>query len=441
MQKLVRDLVRPRDGTVAAPGSGALIDHPEMIDTAFSVMLVDGIREVATQVQSVRVSLATLEEPGKHAAPGAAPAREPFSLTSAKMRKAAGSGLAMVLLGWFFIETQWPMGLMLSMVFASIAIALGAMVPLTLVRRQLLLSLIIGAAIAAPIYFGIMPRIDRYEQLIPWLCLALFPLVYLIASRPQIKIQTLFSAIFVIALLSLDEEGQSYSFSSFVNMWLGLCGGFAGALAVLGLFSSVVPEQEFCKQVRAFFDQCGQFLRELAASEPGAGGAAVVKAGHQRWHGILKQLRTWSSAINYEQVPANNGHKTQALMESIEHLALHLAAGGQVRRQFAGAVDEPLREVFDRFHGACVESFQLIANAPADLKPIPDLPDTASLVREIESRADDLRRSAAGDDDNATSLRGVMRATAYMNLMAGELSNCRDKVNAIDWKKWNQNYF
>jgi len=26
-------------------------------------------------------------------------------------------------------------------------------------------------------------------------------------------------------------------------------------------------------------------------------------------------------------------------------------------------------------------------------------------------------------------------------LLADELNNCRDKVNALDWKGWNQNYF
>jgi hypothetical protein len=334
------------------------------------------------------------------------------------------------------------MGLQLSIVFASIAIGLGAMIPFIMVNRQLLQSLIIGAAIAAPIYLGIMPRIDRYEQLIPWLCVALFPLLYLIASRPQSMIQYLFSAIFVIALLSLDEEGQSYSFSSFVNMWIGLCGGFGGALAVFGLFSSVVPEREFWKQVRAFFAGCGRSLQDFAKSPPGTpAGTAIVRADRQRWQGILKQLQTWSSAINYARVPGNDRHKTQALIESIEHLALRLGAAGHVRQQFVEALDEPLRKLLGRFHDACVESFELIASSLTDLKPVPDLPDSTSLVREIEARGDDLRRSAAGNNDNLTSVQGVMSVTAYMNLLAEELNNCRDKVNALDWKGWNQNYF
>jgi hypothetical protein len=443
MAELVRDLARPRDGTME-PGvsdarAGAPIDRLESIDTAFAAMLDDGIREVAAQVQKLRTSLTTLEDPGKDPAPGSAPAPEPFSLTSVKVRKAASGSLAVLLLGWFFIQTQWPMGLQLSIVFAVVAIGLGAMVPLVLVARQLLRSLIIGAAIAAPLYFGIMPRINQYEQLIPWLCVALFPLLYLMASRPQIKIQALFSAIFVIALLSLDEESQSYSFSSFVNMWIGLVGGFGGALAVFGLFFSVVPEREFSKQVRSFFDRSGQFLRRLEASVPGASGAAIIGTDGARWQGILKQLKTWSSAINYKRVPGNDPHKTQVLIESIGRMALRLDSVEHVRQQSLSTLEEPLARLLDRFYDACVESFQLIGQSLLDLAPVPVLPDTSSLVHEFESRGDQIRDSTVDDEARASALH-VLRAAAHVQLLAGELNDCRDKANALDWKAWNQNW-
>ncbi|MGB3096553.1 MAG: FUSC family protein [Candidatus Deferrimicrobiaceae bacterium] len=447
MEEIVRDLARPRDGTADPRESDARavarIDQPGTIDTAFAAMLAGSVRDLARQVSKVRATVAGVEDPEQAPPPLPPPPRTPFRLTSGKLRKAAGSSLVILLLGWFFIQTQWPMGLQLSMVFATIVIALGALLPLIMIGRQLLLSLIIGAAIAAPLYLGIMPGINQYEQLIPWLCVALFPLFYLMTSpRPQRMIQALFSAIFVIALLSLDEESQSYSFSSFLNTWIGLSGGFASALAVFGLFSWVVPEREFWKQVRSFFAGCGQSMQDLAKSSPGTPSwTAIVKAGRQRWPGLLKQLQTWSSAINYKRVPGNDRHKTQALIESIEHLALRLASAEHVRQRSDEALEEPLRKLLGRFYDTCVESVQLIANSLADLKPIPDLPDTRSLVREIESRGDDLRRSAAGDNDILTSINSVMSVTAHMNLLADELNNCRDKVNALDWKGWNRNYF
>jgi len=262
------------------------------------------------------------------------------------------------------------------------------------------------------------------------------------ASKPQKLIQYLFSAILVIALLGLDEERQSYSFSAFLNMWLGVCGGFGGAVAVFGLLSSEVPEREFCKQVRTFFAGCGQFVtgfRERARGTPA--GAAIVSTGQERWQPVLSQLQTWSSVINYERVPGNDPHKTQALIESIEHLALRLPATQRGGQSSVEALDEPLRNLLDRFYAACVESFQLIASSLAEQQPIPDLPDTRGLVREIESRVDDLRRSAAGDDSVRASVLHSMSTTARLGSLADAIHDCRDKINALDWEAWNRNYF
>jgi uncharacterized membrane protein YccC len=447
MAALLRDLAHPRDGTAGPRQSdaraGASSGISATIDTAFDAMLALSVRDVARQVTKLRTTFAGVEDPAQVPSPLRSPPSAPFSLTSVKFQKAASGGLVILLLGGFFIQTQWPMGLTLAMVFATVAIGIGAMVPLIMIGRQLLRSLIIGGAIAAPLYLGIMPRISEYEQLIPWLCVALLPLLYLMSSaNPQTQIQSLFSAIFVIALLSLDETSQSYSFSSFVNMWIGLCGGFGGALAIFGLFSSVVPERELCKQVRSVFADIGTSIQGLAENPPGTpAGAAIVRTLQDRWQGHFKQLQTWSSAIDYQRVPGNTRQKTQALIESIERLALRFASSEYARRQPVDATAEPLRESFGRVDDACVESFRLIANSLSDLKPIPDLPDTRRLIREIESRGDDLRRSSVGDDEDRASLLRFMSATVHLGSLTETIDDCRDKANALDWAAWNRNYF
>lgn len=71
----------------------------------------------------------------------------------------------------------------------------------------MLLSLVIAPAIAAPLYFGIMPRIDQYEELIPWLCIAFVPLLYLQTSRnPRTMILAM--------LLSIRTLNQQYPLSA-----------------------------------------------------------------------------------------------------------------------------------------------------------------------------------------------------------------------------------
>ena len=443
LEELMSDLARPRDGTAGPREADAGIDESTEIDTPFAAMLAGSIRDVARQVSKLRATLSHVEDPEQAPAPLPAPPRTPFRVTSVQFRKAAGSSLVVMLLGWFYIETQWPMGLELSIVFASIAIALGALLPLMLVGRQLLASTIIGAAIAAPLYFVIMPGISQYEQLIPWLCVVLIPLLYLIASAtPQTKIQYLFSAIFVIALLSLDEEGQSYSFSSFFNTWMGLAGGFAGALAVFGLFSSMVPEREFWKQLRSFFAGCGQSMRDLGKNPPGTpAGAVIVKAGRRQWASQFKQLQMWSSAIDYKRLPRDDRQKIQALIESIKHVALRLNCAEHVQRKPVTTTFKTLRETFHQLYNACADSFSLIANSLAELKPIPDLPDTEHLIREIESKGNAILQSPASDDVSHAEAVHALSVRAHFQSLADAIQDCRDRANALDWKVWNRNYF
>ncbi|MGB5619341.1 MAG: hypothetical protein WBM78_21060, partial [Desulfobacterales bacterium] len=116
-------------------------------------------------------------------------------------------------------------------------------------------------------------------------------------------------------------------------------------------------------------------------------------------------------------------------------------AAERVGQQSVEALDEPLRKLLERFYDACVESFQLIANSLAALQPIPELPDTRRLVRDIASRGDDLRRSAGGDEDVRASVLRFMSATARLGSLADAIHDCRDKANALDWEAWNRNYF
>jgi hypothetical protein len=83
----------------------------------------------------------------------------------------------------------------------------------------------------------------------------------------------------------------------------------------------------------------------------------------------------------------------------------------------------------------------VISNALADLKPIPELPDTRSLIRELESRGDDLRQPAANGAEDQASVFSFMSATAQLRSLLDAIHDCRDKANALDWEAWNRNYF
>jgi len=447
MEGLVVDLARPRDGISVAgkteKSAGKDISEPGKVTSLHDAMLASEVGVLASRVAQVRELLARVEDPGQAPALLPPPLHVPFSLTSVTFRKALNGSLVIVLMAWFFILTQWPMGLSLAMVFGALAIGFSAMLPLSMISRQLLHSLIIAPAMAAPLYFGIMPRIDRFVELIPWLFIVFLPLLYMQTSRnPKTMILAIFSSIFLIILLSLDEENQAYAFSSFMTSWFGFSGGFAISLAIYGLFSTVVPEREFWKQVRSFFAGCAQFMQGLEQSSPCTpAGTTLVSTSQKRWQGTLRQLQVWSSMINYKQVSKNDRQQTQALIESIEYLVLRLTSLVHVRQQSFDLPDGQLREILGRIYETCIDSLQMISNALAEQRPVPDLPDSESLIREVESSEADLRQTVASSVDVHASILRFMSAVSELRSLSGAIQDCRDKANALDWAAWNRSYF
>ena len=91
-----------------------------------------------------------------------------------------------------------------------------------------------------------------------------------------------------------------------------------------------------------------------------------------------------------------------------------------------GTLAESQREPLQRLYNACIEAFLLIASSVGEQKPVPALPDTASLVRDLESRSEDFR---------------FMNERARLGSLADAIRDCRDKANSLDWEAWNRNYF
>jgi hypothetical protein len=83
----------------------------------------------------------------------------------------------------------------------------------------------------------------------------------------------------------------------------------------------------------------------------------------------------------------------------------------------------------------------VISSALAELKPIPELPDTRSLIRELESRGDDLRQPTDREAGDQASVFSFMSATSQLRSLIDAIHDCRNRANALDWEAWNRNYF
>jgi len=444
LNAFIHKLDLPRDGSAGNNDCEPPLPATAVnIETADNVLITAQLQVLAGQITKLQTLLGRVEDPAWTPSPQlTSAAHVPFSLTGEKFRKAVGGSLLMLLLGWFFINTQWPMGLQLSMVFASIALGLSAMLPMVIIARQLLHSLIIGGLVAAPLYLWIMPGISQYLQLIPWLCIVFVPILYKMAtSPPPAMIRYLFTGIFVLALLSLDEEQQSYAFSSFVNMWLGLVGGFGCTIALLALFSTVVPERAFSAQVHSFFSNCGQFMQRIKHSAPGTPeGTGIINTSLQHWHGTLKQLQMWSSVVDYKRVPGRDPQQVQALISSIEYLVLLLTSAVHIREQASATLDESVRKQLAQAYDACIRSLQLIADALAQQRAIPDLPellDSKSLFSEVENRGIERYQAAPAEREGQAAL---LLATSQLCAWIEAIHDCKNKANAIDWEAWNRSH-
>jgi hypothetical protein len=111
------------------------------------------------------------------------------------------------------------------------------------------------------------------------------------------------------------------------------------------------------------------------------------------------------------------------------------------REQAVEVLDDSLRKLLGRIYDACIESLRLMSNSLAEQQPIPDLPDTRSLIHEVESRGKELIRSVADDEGVRTSVLHFMSATSQLRSWVNAIHDCRDKANALDWEAWNRNYF
>jgi len=123
------------------------------------------------------------------------------------------------------------------------------------------------------------------------------------------------------------------------------------------------------------------------------------------------------------------------------YLVLRLASVVHFREQSVEALEEPLRKQLEPGYDACIASLQLISNSLAELKPIPDLPGTTSLLRDVDSRGDDLSQSTANEEQARASLLRFRSASSQLRSLADAIHDCRDKANALDWAAWDRNYF
>jgi hypothetical protein len=414
----------------------------------FSVLaaMISKFKELAYHIVDFRISLANVENQKIKESPQASPQTLPelqtsFSLKSLRFRKAAIGGIVVVMACTLWITTNWPYPYKM-IAFAVVPMLINAMVP-WLPPRPLLKSLVWGGIVAFVLYFKIMPLLDGYVQLAPVLIIAFFPFCYFMnSSRPTTAAMSMFSGLWVIELISVSQS-QSYSFTDFMNNFIGISGGIGLAFLTLAIFSPRVPEKEFIRQLSLFFETCEKTIKELEVHKPWTpDGKSILISRNKELIDHIKLCGMWSTMLNYDRVASNDKNKVDSLLAAIWVLTFRLESFEHARRDFKDeSLLVSLKDETQELHQAVIETFSSFKNSISKGEHVPELPDISNLKNNIRADLEELGEQPKADE-NVRKLAGqVMVVLGFYPALTESLHECRQRVNALDWKAWDQAYF
>jgi uncharacterized membrane protein YccC len=363
-----------------------------------------------------------------------------LGLAGDRWRKAAAASLALGSGALLWILTNWPAPDKM-ILFAFAPTALGALVP-QFPLKALLKSLIYGPAIAAVLYFGVMPSLTDMWQLAPFLILALFPCGYFVNSaNPGTSITGMFSGIWILELIDLSQ-GQIYSFAGFAETLLGIVGGVFVAVSAISLVDAPIPERRFRDHVRGFFMTCEQIAREMAALVPGEPATIRLRAGKSRQMEQLRMCHMWWAQLDHARFSEDEREKAGRLMAAMRALAFRQDALEHAR------LDHPavgplagLAEPAEELRARARRAYGILENGAARCEPAEPVPAISELAAPYRAWLDTLRSIPPTDPDAKELVRRILVLIGLHHALVYAVHDCHGRFNALDWRLWGASHF
>jgi len=322
-RKLVSDCDLSRDGTIVNDDSAFQAEFQTKLDSlteefksqgldpestlAFFIMRTK-LEELASLIIKFRSILLSVESPGKSeffnaSQPEIFEIEESFSITSPRFMKAITSALMIMLASIIWITTDWPLGYSSFLLFVWIISYVNIVSP-AVPTKPILSGFIWAAAVGSVMYFLLMPQLDNYQQLAPLIILMFFPFCYKMNNpSPLISVWGMIASVLLVMFANISEV-QTYSFSTYVNTFIGTGGGLLIGLVILSIFSYRRPEKEFKKQMILFFGSCEEMLKQLDKHKPWTPkGRSVLFSGRKELIDHIKNTILWAGTLNYERTP------------------------------------------------------------------------------------------------------------------------------------------
>jgi hypothetical protein len=345
--------------------------------------------------------------------------------------------VAIVVTSLLWIGLDWPMPSSL-MVYVLIPVAFNAMVA-TFPIMAALKSLFWGPAIAAVLYFGIMPALEGMWQLAPILILFLFPTAYLTNSaNPATMLFGLFTSLWVVELIDLSQ-GQVYSFGAFTNNTIGIIGGVGVGLAALAFFNPPRPERQFKRHARAFLLRCERTIGELRPHPQGADAGAELQARRAEWLELLCMCELWARQLDPRRHPQSEQAKLGAFVESLWAVAFRLEALEDARQRHP---DESLiAGPCERCRAAAIAALEALRQALASPQPVASPAALSEVAEDFRAALEPLHAAAHERDEIRDSLHQALTLTGYYRALADAVQECHARARDIDWRTWDLAYF
>lgn len=454
LDDLAAGCARARDGTEAPSGREALQTIEAQIEAfrqtlrtrphdALEAALFDAASEKAIEtsgaITRTHQALASVEQPGKPVASAAPPRSQIDPITrirspALRLQKAAIGVVAVSVASLLWIYLDWPMPAAL-LAFVLMPVALNAMVPKFPIMGALK-SLFWGPAIAAVLYFAVMPALDGMWQLAPVLILFLLPSTYLTNSaNPSTMMCGMFTSLWVVELIDLSDV-QVYSFADFSNHLIGIVGGVGVGLATLAFLNPPVPERQFKTYAREFFSRCERAIRDLR--QPKARGSDEITARRAEWLELLCLCEMWTRELHPPRHPESELARLGAFIETMWAIAFRLEALEQARQRHP---DETLIATpAERCREASIEELGQLRQSLAS-SASPARMKLAGAADDFRAALEPLRVAAEDGDRTRDPLRQALTLTGYYCALADAIDDGLRHADEVDWRQWDLGYF
>jgi uncharacterized membrane protein YccC len=434
----------PRDGTSRVSDNenaplDSIDDGPQFVHTSqledalVTSLLEDRLHTFGKVAARVRNSLAEVEDPRRSIQPETPPPA-PGPAPRVRMMKSALATLQVLLAALLFVALNWPLGLQSSMMLVMILAYMNAQMPVALLTRPILKSVAIALPLAAVFHFVLMPRVDNFAELAPWLVLLFFPLMYGVASHnPSKSLAALVSVLLVNSLISVSTTPPSYDFASFANAYLGVSGGFGVVLLLAYLFETRSPRRGLHKLLSAMISESVDYLKQLddhphsTPKDP-----ELAKRYRKQSLSSLAKKKKLLALVDFRQDPRAGRDKLEVVMRTFDALTLKLIWSTQ-----ATADNPSIGSVRDW----CVDSLTATEIAFGACHPISiDLPSKL-LLDDMDSAARRAWQSSDSNQMTAANAHILATRARYYRSLVTAISDCQRELNTVDWKRWSQDYF